>query len=513
MLDNDSLLQIFSHYRLDDEENWHLRLTWRRLAHVCRQWRYLIYDSWFHLDMSLLLTTDSPSIHTLGHLPPLPLVIDYSGRTTGTTARKNEDNVYLGLQQHSRVRRVILRAPSLSLRTWLELMNNLFPKLTDLSLLSTNIEETSLILPERFQAPGLRRLSLHDIGLPKGLPLLSSAIALSTLSLTHIRASCYFPPGHLVTQLQGLRHLEELSIGFAIPIPLPSSERELLPAPIPPVTLPSLRRLTFHGVDAYLDNLVAQINTPLLDRLDLTFFFDLAFTVENLTEFIHRTDGFGCLVAQVTFNKDGSSIDAGHYEDVGKVGLRVNCEPLDWQIDSVTQVCGALWDVLSTVEELTLDLRVDGMPSDWANTLDNMAWYELLLPFIGVKKLHICPSLTPELSQALESVSGELVLELLPELQALEVPLGIDLVTKAFSVFMKTRESVGLPVPLLIPSVEEATRAKRLQNTLAARRSRERKLAYQRELEDAIEAERKDKEMWQARALILEELLRDKSQS
>ena len=342
MLDNDSLLQIFSHYRLDDEENWHLRLTWRRLAHVCRQWRYLIYDSWFHLDMSLLLTTDSPSIHTLGHLPPLPLVIDYSGRTTGTTARKNEDNVYLGLQQHSRVRRVILRAPSLSLRTWLELMNNLFPKLTDLSLLSTNIEETSLILPERFQAPGLRRLSLHDIGLPKGLPLLSPMIALSTLSLTHIRASCYFPPGHLVTQLQGLPHLEELSIGFAIPIPLPSSERELLPAPIPPVTLPSLRRLTFHGVDAYLDNLVAQINTPLLDRLDLTFFFDLAFTVENLTEFIHRTDGFGCLVAQVTFNKDGSSIDAGHYEDVGKVSLRVNCEPLDWQIDSVTQVCDAL---------------------------------------------------------------------------------------------------------------------------------------------------------------------------
>jgi hypothetical protein len=59
-------------------------------------------------------------------------------------------------------------------------------------------------------------------------------------------------------------------------------------------------------------------------------------------------------------------------------------------------------------------------------------------------------------------------------------------------------------------SEEDAIRAKRLQNTLAARRSRKRKLEYQRELEDAIEAERKEKESWRARALILEALLRDK---
>jgi len=59
-------------------------------------------------------------------------------------------------------------------------------------------------------------------------------------------------------------------------------------------------------------------------------------------------------------------------------------------------------------------------------------------------------------------------------------------------------------------SEEGAIRAKRLQNTLAARRSRKRKLEYQRELEDAIDAERKEKEAWRARALILEALLRDK---
>ena len=343
---------------------------------------------------------------------------------------------------------------------WLEPMNKLFPRLGDLSLLSTTTE-TNLVLPELLQAPNLSRLSLHGIGLPKKFPLLSSTTALSTLSLTHILESSYFSPGHLVPHLQGLPHLEELSVGFAIPIPLPSSEGKLLPPPIPPVTLPILRRLTFRGVDAYLENLVAQINTPLLERLSLTFFFDLAFTLVNLTEFIHRTEGFGCLAARVTFNKDSASIDTGlsHCEQrgIGKLSLLVNCKPLDWQIDSTAQVCSALGNVLSAVEELTLDLNVDGMPSDWGNPLDNMLWYELLLPFIGVKELHIGSSLTSELSQALELVAGGLVLELLPELQNLGVQLEIDDAKRGFSAFIETWESVGRPVHLLaLPSIPHA---------------------------------------------------------
>ena len=467
--------------------------------------------------MSLLLTNDSPSIHTLGHLPPIPLVIDYS---EGTTRIMAQNNVHLGLQQHGRVRGIVLRDPSSSLRTWLELMNNPFPRLRDLSLLSTDIEEIRLMLPETFQAPDLRRLSLQGIGLPKGLPLLSSAIALSILSLTHIGVSCYFPPGHLVTQLQDLPHLEELSIGFAVPIPLPSSEREMIPPPIPPVTLPSLRRLTFRGVDAYLDNLVAQINTPHLERLTLTFFFDLVFSLVNLTEFIHRTDGFGCLVAEVIFNKDGSSIDVSPYKqrDVGKLRLRVNCEPLDWQIDSATQVCDALGDVLSTVEELRLDLRVDGMPSDWENTLENIVWHELLLPFIGVKRLKIGSSLIPEISKALESIDGELVLELLPALQELDVRLEFDHATNAFSIFMKTREAVGRPIHLLVPQVRSRFMRSPSQERLD--RSALKRLAAVGQMpkldvgqQQQQQPELKEKKSWQERALGLVGRLRGKNQN
>ena len=367
-------------------------------------------------------------------------------------------NIYAGLKRHDRVCQVDLRVTSSSdCIMWLKQMNKPFPRLQGLSLLSTSTEMNAVaaVLPGTFRAPDLRRLTLHGIGLPTGLPFLSSAITLSILSLTHIGASSYFSPERLVTQLENLPYLEELSIGFAIPIPLPSSERELLPAPILSVSLPTLRQLMFRGVSVYLDNLIAQINAPLLTQLNLTLLFELAFTLGNLTKFIQRTEGLGCLAARVKFDKDSAYIDAGQKEsgynkpwDIRRIRLHVNCKPLDWQIDSAAQVCTALQKALSDVEELQVDLDVHGIPSNWENTLDSMLWHELLLPFIAVKELYISSSITRELSQVLSLVAAGLVLELLPELQKLEIPDGMD--TKyAFSVFVKTRKSVGRPIQLV----------------------------------------------------------------
>jgi len=57
-------------------------------------------------------------------------------------------------------------------------------------------------------------------------------------------------------------------------------------------------------------------------------------------------------------------------------------------------------------------------------------------------------------------------------------------------------------------SEADAIAAKRRQNTLAARRSRKRKLEHQRELENAVEAERQDKEMWRGKAMFYEAHIR-----
>jgi hypothetical protein len=53
----------------------------------------------------------------------------------------------------------------------------------------------------------------------------------------------------------------------------------------------------------------------------------------------------------------------------------------------------------------------------------------------------------------------------------------------------------------------DAVAAKRLQNTLAARRSRRRKLEHQLELETNLEREKQLKEQWRSRAMTLEALL------
>ncbi len=53
----------------------------------------------------------------------------------------------------------------------------------------------------------------------------------------------------------------------------------------------------------------------------------------------------------------------------------------------------------------------------------------------------------------------------------------------------------------------DAIEAKQRQNTLAARRSRRRKLEYQRELETAVDKEKEEKDQWRTKALFYKALL------
>jgi hypothetical protein len=55
---------------------------------------------------------------------------------------------------------------------------------------------------------------------------------------------------------------------------------------------------------------------------------------------------------------------------------------------------------------------------------------------------------------------------------------------------------------------QEQIEAKRRQNTVAARRSRKRKLEYQRELEESVERYKRESEVWKSRAMTYQALLR-----
>ena len=406
--------------------------------------------------MHILCTKGTPIVDTLDHLPPLPLFIEYrlEGHFVdvqwGWVPISGEDELGLchALRLHDRVRRIELHLRPSTLHKSVMLMDKTFPILERLSLLVTDDELTSLTLPTTFIAPNLRHLTLFGIGLPKRLRLLTSTVYLATLGLWDLRASRYCRPRLLVTRLQSLPQLEELSIGFSIPLPRPSAERELLGKQGTPVTLSKLKIFRFQGVSAYLERLVSQMRAPLLDRLDVTLFNQLAFTLPHLTYFVHRTK-MKLPTLTVSFEHEEVSIATDFLDALWNrcFVLRVKCKQLDWQIDCIGQICSALMPTLSSVEKLKL--RPNGQIELLSDEIDDTTWHELLRSFIGAKELWI-GELSQELSRALEvdeigSDSG-----FLPNLQLLVLVSGYSKThaDSLFSSFISVRQAVGRPISL-----------------------------------------------------------------
>ena len=405
--------------------------------------------------MHLLCTNGSPAVHQLAHLPPMPLVIDYRYATTIIGAPELW-GIFHALQMRDRVRCVVLHMPTSSLEDLLEIMGEPFPLLEQLTISSTT-EGTSPKLPETFLAPNLRHLTLSKITLPGELTLLS-IVSVVTLTLTNIQATSYFLPKDLVTHLRSFSRLKELSIGFSIPLPRPSSESELSDALGSPVTLPTLRRFIFKGVAAYLDSLMAQITAPHLRLLDITLFNQLAFDFPHLPHFANKPLRLKLPVGKIVFNHDSVSMVTNRphkrrrRQDPSTFNLRVICKQFDWQIDTVAQICESLMPVLSCVEELTLDFDGKEIPAEWQNgAVDGAAWHEVLRPFIGVKTLRVCRALALELSCALQTDDVGLDPGLLPGLQELIPDISTRHTDDSFTSFIDACQVAGRPVRLVLP--------------------------------------------------------------
>ena len=445
------------------KDDWNIRLRWRKLSHVCQRWRHLVYSSAFHLGMHISCTNGTPIVDILDHLPPLPLFVSYQD-TNAMISEQDEFGIYHALRLRDRVQTIELDLPPWILHRFFLLMDEPFPILEVLSLTLTYDPNTTLTLPKTFLAPNLRHLTLHGVGLPTGLRFLST-VSLVTLTLTDIPASAYFSPSQLVTSLRFLPHLKLLYVGFSIPIPRPSAERELLGIPHEGthLTLPNLRSLTFEGVGAYLECLVSQISAPLLEKLDITLFSQIAFALPHLSHFAFTTEGLKLPTAGVFFGRNGVIIIL-HHNDLtpwpnAPFLFRVLCKQLDWQIDCTAQICSALMPVLSAVEMLTLNFDAETMPSEWQNgEIDGTTWHELLRPFVGVRKLSVCNSLLGEFSRALQVGDAGSDPGLLPCLRELEcLPKGVYK-PEQFDPFIDARRVAGRRV-LLSAEVTPVTMA------------------------------------------------------
>jgi hypothetical protein len=371
--------------------------------------------------------------------PPFPIVIWYWIPESG------EDDIVAALEHNTRISKIDLRCVSSSrLENVLPVMQEPFLALTDLRL-SANDEVT--VISKSFlagSAPHLRNLELFGIPF-LGLPtLLLSATDLVTLHLQNVPHSGYISPEVMVTALSALTRLCSFHLVFKSPRSRPVQQSRRLP-PRTRTILPALTHLKFKGVSEYLEDLVAWIDAPLLDKLDITFFHQLIFDTSQLARFISRSPNpMTRNKAHVTFENSTVRVTLPQILH-RQLTLDVSCTQSDWQLSSLRQVCNSL-SPISFFEHLYID--DDHWNSHWQGDIENAQWLELLQPFVIVKGLYLSRGIAPRILPALQELVGGGTAEVLPALQSLflEEHHPSEIVQEAVERFVSARRLSGLPI-------------------------------------------------------------------
>jgi hypothetical protein len=266
--------------------------------------------------------------------------------------------------------------------------------------------------------PHLQSFELHSIPFPALPKLLPSATDLVRLGLWHIPHSGYFSPEAIVTGLAVLTNLESLTITFRSPQSRPSWKRRRPPPPMRTV-LPALTHFQFRGVSEYLEDLVARIDTPLLDSIYLTFFPQLIFDIPQLAQFMRRTTRFQALnEAHGYFDPYGVQLEILPLTRTvdQKSWLRISCRKLDWQLSSLAQAIPSFVPSIYMVEHLYV-YGVHFLPSHWQDDMEDMQWLEIFRPFTAVKNLYLSDTFAPRIAHTLQELIGGRITEVLPALE------------------------------------------------------------------------------------------------
>jgi hypothetical protein len=416
MLPDDVLLEIFD-FCLDTNG---LFEAWITLAHVCRRWRSLVFQSPRRLNLRLYCTPETRVEDTLGIWPPLPLIINYFGDDDDDEAT-GVDNIIAALEHNDRVCQIefiYLTRSQLGYVTDSAAMKRPFPELTVLHLGIYN--GSGPILPDSFlsgTAPRLRSLKLDDVPFP-GLPkLLLSAIHLVCLNLDNIPHSGYIPPEAMATSLSALTNLESLFLCFLSPQPRPALDSRHLPPQIRSI-LPSLTVIRFKGASEYLEVILARIDAPRLKHLHITFNQAIIDTPQ-LLQFIRRTPtlraperGHITFDSKIIFVKFRSQAS-----DYGVIWVEIPCRASEWQLSTLEQICTLSLPPLSTLKDLYIfETRLYPPPRSQDN-VENPLWLGLLHSFVGVKNLYLSEGIVPRIAPALQELIGGRTTEVLPTLE------------------------------------------------------------------------------------------------
>jgi hypothetical protein len=401
ILDDHSLLNIFYVYRPfilgedEDDENrlsggssrWDLEHWWFKLTHVCQRWRGLILGSPTYLGLCLVCTHGTPVMDMLTHSPPLPLVIDYLDDITAD----EEGGIIFALEQRDRVRRIRIQLPIPKLQKLITITEEC--PILEYLIIGPSIEDNTSVsrIPETLQAPRLRHLSLTSFSLPLRSRLLTTATGLVALNLIINHPSTYFQPNALLQWLSIMQQLETLVI-ILIPVRNLDVERQTTRMPITRLTLPNLRWFGFQGASVYVEAVVHRITTPRLEKLQISFFNQLTFSVPHLQQFMSRTENLRFASAKFKFSSEEVYAEVYPRETENyALRIRVFCWHLDWQLSSVAQIFNSLSQMFSAVEGLSVEHDKHSRSTEEHNEVDRSEWRKFIMSFSNVKTLRVNP--------------------------------------------------------------------------------------------------------------------------
>ena len=406
MVPDSVLLEIFDFYRVGhDAHGFSLCpiLRWPTLVHVCKRWRHIVFASPLRLELRLICTHGTPVKKNLSFWPPIPLIIDYNTYWGGDKGKSltpsDEDNIIAALVNSNRVRYVKISVTSSLLGKVVTAMKEPFPMLTHLWLSSEDMNKP--VLSEAFMggsAPRLLFAHLKGIPFPALPTLLLSATDLVHLQLLNIPKTGFVSQDEMVAGLAALTSLETLSIEFQAPL----LDRRLR-LPLTPICFPCLTNFSFRGVSEYLEDLVAQIDTPLLNTFTATYFNQLSIQIPQLSQFISRTQGldlsrFKC--AKVDFGGDNVYVhlDCDQAEQLGsRFTLGISCQRLDWQVAHMAQVLSQCFATATLTSVDDLSINAHDLQPGWEEDVDSTEWTSLLRLFTSVEMPHISMQLAEHL--------------------------------------------------------------------------------------------------------------------
>jgi hypothetical protein len=323
-------------------------------------------------------------------------------------------------------------------------MEESFPSLTHLRLESRgNVAMPALpipALPDTFlagPAPRLQKIYLAGIPFPAAPTLLLSAHDLVDVDLREIPSTGYIPPEVMVASPAALPKLKYLTFGFEWRMSYPNRIR----LPVPPVTrtvLPDLVRFFFQGLLEYFEHLVAQIDVPQLDCLNIEYRDHQDFQIPQLRKFIDPLEKFKSRFRRALLLVDTFGAVSINLSHRGQSSFRLSTQ----QGNAMSSVVSQISAMLSHVDCLSIN-SVYGTAFMLGFCI---RWLEFLRPFTAVKALIVDETIPWHIPHVLNNATENRAAEVLPALELLSMD---DEPVASLKPFLAARQKVGRPVTVI----------------------------------------------------------------